>query len=202
MTEAERVLIEVSAATGAGAPEALERALERAASTSNHTAVEEMLLQSYLFVGFPSAINGLARWRGLTDSTAALVEPFQPDEWLSRGERVCQTVYAGQYRRLRENVRVLHPNLEDWMLAEGYGKVLGRPGLELRLRELGIVALLACQDAPTQLHSHLRGALNAGAQPAEIDETLAIASDFAAPERIQAARQLWARVHRRGTSAG
>ena len=49
------------------------------------------------------------------------------------------------------------------MLAEGYGKVLGRPGLALEVRELCIVAILAGQDAAPQLYAHLRGALNVGA---------------------------------------
>jgi 4-carboxymuconolactone decarboxylase len=52
-------------------------------------------------------------------------------------------------------------------MIEGYGKVL-RSALDLKTRELCIIALLASQDAPHQLHSHLRGALT-GATTAEVD---------------------------------
>jgi 4-carboxymuconolactone decarboxylase len=47
--------------------------------------------------------------------------------WRARGQEVCRAVYGGQYPRLRENVRDLHPDMERWMVEEGYGKVLGRP---------------------------------------------------------------------------
>jgi hypothetical protein len=51
------------------------------------------------------------------------------------------------------------------MIVEGYGKVLGRPGLDAGdVRELCIVALLAVAGRAAQLYSHLRGALNAGAR--------------------------------------
>ena len=112
-------------------------------------------------------------------------------------ERVCEAVYAGQYARLRKNVARLHPDMERWMLTEGYGKVLGRPGLELKVRELCIVALLAGQDAAPQLHSHLRGALNVGASPEEVEAALEVACGAVAPERAAAAREVWDAVRRR-----
>jgi 4-carboxymuconolactone decarboxylase len=59
--------------------------------------------------------------------------------------------------------------MERWMVVEGYGKVLGRPQLDLPTRELCIVALLAVLGMPRQLHSHLRGALNAGATLEEVE---------------------------------
>jgi alkylhydroperoxidase/carboxymuconolactone decarboxylase family protein YurZ len=45
----------------------------------------------------------------------------------------------------------LHPVLDDMMLEYGYGRVLSRPGLSLRLRELCVVAALAGQDVAPQL---------------------------------------------------
>ena len=55
-------------------------------------------------------------------------------EKTDRGEEVCRTVYGGQYEGLRRNVRDLHPDMERWMVVEGYGKVLGRPGLDPQRR--------------------------------------------------------------------
>ena len=69
------------------------------------------------------------------------------------------------YERLRENIRDLHPLLDDWMIVEGYGKVLSRPGLDLARRELCIVAACAAAAQDRQLHSHLHGALNVGVAP-------------------------------------
>src|SRR5690606_12397590 len=117
-----------------------------------------------------------------------------PAEWRRRGEAVCARVYGAQYERLRERVAGLHPDLEAWMLEEGYGKVLGRPGLALGVRELRVVATLVPQDAPAQLRSHLRGALNVGVAAQDVAEALEIACGFAAPARADSAPGVWAQV--------
>ena len=84
-------------------------------------------------------------------------------EWTRRGEETCALVYGDNYRKLRDNVRELHPALDLWMITEGYGRTMARPGLDLLRRELCVVAQTAVLEAPRQLHSHLRGSLNAGA---------------------------------------
>jgi 4-carboxymuconolactone decarboxylase len=61
------------------------------------------------------------------------------------------------------------------MLEEGYGKVLSRPHMDLKVRELCIIGVLVGLDAPQQLYSHLRGALNVGATPEEVELTVDIA---------------------------
>jgi 4-carboxymuconolactone decarboxylase len=64
------------------------------------------------------------------------------------------------------------------MIADGYGKVLSRPGLDLKTRELCIVAACAASSQQRQLHSHLHGALNAGASVSQVSEALESLSDF------------------------
>jgi 4-carboxymuconolactone decarboxylase len=74
----------------------------------------------------------------------------------------------------------------------GYGKTLSRPGLDLMRRELCSVALIVGQRAPRQLLSHLRGALNAGATPAQLDDLLDSAgASGVAPDTLAVARDLW-----------
>lgn len=190
-------LVRLSAALAGGGDEALDAALDAAASVARAEAVEEALLQSYLFLGYPAALNALARWRRRHPQPA---RPPAPDDWagwVERGARVCERVYAGQYPRLRANIRALHPDMERWMVAEGYGKVLGRPGLELRARELCIVALLAGQRAEPQLYAHLRGALNVGARAEEVEAALALATEHVGEERRGAAEAVWREVSAR-----
>ena len=86
----------------------------------------------------------------------------------------CAAVYGSMYERLRENIRVLHPALDDWMITEGYGKVLSRPGLDLPRRELCIVAACAAAGQDRQLHSHLHGALNVGVSRSAMDDAIAV----------------------------
>jgi 4-carboxymuconolactone decarboxylase len=153
-------LISLSAALGTRDRARIDAALRRAAAAADPAATEEVLLQAHLFVGFPDALEAMIAWRELVPRGAAGRGGRRPGR---PRRRVCARVYGGSYRKLRRNVRALHPELDRWMVEHGYGRVLGRPGLDLATRELCIAALLATWDAPRQLHSHLRGALNAGA---------------------------------------
>ena len=198
MSEETTALIALSAAIAARDGAALDAAIDAAHQHARPERVEETLLQSYLFVGFPAALHAIGRWRERTGQKApAVAQPLDAAHWAARGADVCALVYGGQYDRLRANIRALHPDMEQWMLVEGYGKVLGRPGLPLAVRELCICALLAVQDAQPQLFSHARGALNAGASEEDVTATLAIAMRFAAPTCAQRSAATWQAVRQR-----
>jgi 4-carboxymuconolactone decarboxylase len=170
LTPERAALVRLSAALGSRDRRAVRRALRHASGAASAAAVDEALLQSHLFIGFPDALNAFFAWREIEPRHAAHREGELA--FRERGEQVCSIVYAESYDRLRVNVEALHPDLDLWMVSGGYGRVLGRPGLDLPTRELCVVALLAAWDAPRQLHSHLRGALNAGAGAEEVAEAL------------------------------
>lgn len=200
-------LVEVSARIGAGG-EGLEAALEEAAracgeGTLTPGELEEALLQSYLFVGFPAALAAMSAWRErigrgpAKDPTDPLAPVERAADREARGEEVCRTIYGPLYEKLRANVRRLHPDLDRWMIREGYGKVLGRPGLGLADRELCNVALLAAAARGPQLHSHLRGALRAGAGPDAVERALGAGlSRLEDADRRASLEALWRRVQR------
>jgi 4-carboxymuconolactone decarboxylase len=161
--------------------------------------VEELLLQSYLFAGFPRALNAMREWRRVHPAMATVeagAPPADFEAWRAEGEATCATVYGGMYERLRHNIRELHPLLDDWMITDGYGKVLSRPGLDLPRRELCIVAACAAAGQERQLHSHLHGSRNAGVAADVLDDVIEAVADDIGADRAQAARLLWARVRR------
>ncbi len=197
-------LVRLSAAVGLQRPPRIAERLAEADAVTASTEVEEAILQSYLFIGFPGALNALRQWREVRPDLAPSDEGFDPEGWATRGELACRTVYGRAYEGLRDNVSALHPDVDRWMLTEGYGKVIGRPGLALERRELCIVALLAVQNAPRQLHSHLRGALHAGASAEEVEAALHLALAEAEsvevatpPELREQAADVWTRVRAR-----
>lgn len=198
LTPAQEALVGLSAALAGGRAAALDSALRLADATAEAIEVEEAILQSYLFLGYPSALNALGRWRDITGREAQPIAP-NGSRWRERGERVCAAVYGGQYESLRANVRRLHPEMEQWMVEEGYGKVLGRPGLALLTRELCIVSLLAVHDAPRQLYSHVRGALNLGVSPVALRRAVAIAAGHGTEEARAHASEVLERVLRRAS---
>lgn len=188
-----RQLVRLSAAVTSGT-EAEQRSAIAAAAGVPALWVEELLLQSYLFAGFPRTLNAMREWRRVHPQPAAPRAGGTPEAWRADGERTCAIVYGSFYERLRENIRHLHGALDDWMIMEGYGKVLSRPGLDLARRELCIVAACAAAGQDRQLHSHLHGALNAGVGPDAIGETIEALAGVVAAERLHTARLLWARV--------
>jgi 4-carboxymuconolactone decarboxylase len=202
MDERTRALVELSTALASGTRGAWRSAMSTALERALPIEVEETILQSYLFLGYPLALQALAVLRELLPESASTEERMEIDTWRERGAAVCATVYGGQYDKLRANVQRLHPDVEQWMLTEGYGKVLARPGLDLKTRELCIIALLAAQDAQQQLHSHLRGALNAGASLAEVEDAVTTACVALPRERAQQARALWGEVRGRWLGRG
>jgi 4-carboxymuconolactone decarboxylase len=194
-----RLLVEISAALATRDDHRLIGALQRANDGgARPVEVEEALLQSYLLLGYPAALTGIARWREISGPPPAesddLTSPEQVTAWSERGARVCELVYGRAYEKLRRNITRAHPAMDRWMIAEGYGKVLGRPELALRIRELCNIAILAATGWEPQLHSHLRGALHAGAASAEVEEALEIGLSSVTAREAMRARDLWSRV--------
>jgi alkylhydroperoxidase/carboxymuconolactone decarboxylase family protein YurZ len=142
---------------------AARRALLRArAFGARRVAAEEIALMLVLYAGYPAALESMrivsdawpGRARRSREGTAAARR--------ARGERLCRRVYGPQFERLASRVRDLHPDLVVWMIEDGYGRVLARPGLSSGERERVTVAVLAATGWERQLVSHLLGAARIG----------------------------------------
>jgi 4-carboxymuconolactone decarboxylase len=189
-----RELVRLAAIVTAADEITIRDAITRAAAAVRPVWVEELLLQTYLFAGFPRALNAMREWRRVQPTPAADADARSLDDWRRDGERTCAAVYGAMYDKLRANIRDLHDRLDDWMITEGYGKVLSRPALDLGRRELCIVAACAAANQDRQLHSHLRGALNVGVGPAVVGDAIDSLADVVGETRTEAVRLLWARV--------
>ena len=191
-------LIRLSGVIAAGTEPQVRDALVRAATECRPEWVEEVVLQSYLFAGFPRALNASREWRRISGRRAPATDEGEDfgkaARWRAEGEETCATVYGPFYERLRHNIRELHPALDAWMIVEGYGKVLSRPALDLKRRELCIVSACATARQDRQLHSHLHGAIHAGASPAEVAAALDAIADLLDGDVARQYRQLLTRV--------
>lgn len=198
LDEEVRVLVRLAGIITAGTEPQVREATTRAAAGCRPQWVEEVILQSYLFAGFPRALNAAREWRRISQREAPASDDGErienAPEWRRQGEVTCETVYGRFYERLRHNIRQLHPALDAWMIVDGYGKVLSRRGLELRLRELCVVSACAVARQDRQLHSHLYGALHAGASPDEVRATIDAVADLLGADDTRRYHQLFARV--------
>ena len=211
LDSATRALVRLAARIAGGTETDVRDGLREAqAAATPDVWVEEVILQSHLFCGFPRALNAAREWRrnaevrGSADSAAAGAEagdlqgPSDYEGWKASGEATCARVYGRFYEKLRHNIVALHPELDRWMIVEGYGKVLSRPGLDLGRRELCIVAACAASGQDRQLHSHLHGARNVGVADEVIGEAILALDGVVSDENLERAGAMWGRV-RRGT---
>ena len=162
--------------------------------------MEELLLQSFLNVGYPLALVAFGVWRTVAGPDAQPSEPVahpEWEQWTKRGVQACSEVYGRTYHKLLLNLRALHPAIEPLVVVDAYGKILGRPGLDSKRRELCTLVAIAMQNAPRQLHAHLRGALNTGSTREDVDEVLAIVEQELSSERALKMWEMWSDVRGR-----
>lgn len=197
LDDATVALVRLAAVLAGGSESAVRDAFEVARQYVPSPWVEEVILQTYLFAGFPRALNAAREWRRISGLAAPQGDEgtiYNVDEWTARGAHTCQVVYGPFYQRLRHNIRDLHPALDEWMIVEGYGKVLSRPQLDLARRELCIVAACAISRQDRQLHSHLHGALHAGVAPGVVSAALDALAPLLAADDLARYHALFARV--------
>ncbi len=206
LNDSTQTLIALSAAIADGNVTLIESRVAEARHTGvSSRAIDELVLQSVLTVGWPRALVAAGACRSdIANEAFDRSDDLDYDrhaEWTARGEVTCRIIYGDHYDKLRTNVRQLHPALEAWMITEGYGRTLSRPGLDLKSRELCTVAQTAVLRTPRQLHSHLLGALRAGASTDEITATLNCARSLLSPSDWDDVMVLWNRVRSAQTGA-
>jgi alkylhydroperoxidase/carboxymuconolactone decarboxylase family protein YurZ len=132
--------------------------------------IYETLLQNYLFAGYPSALSSL---KILKEYYPKIKLPKVADmnlyHFRKMGEVRCRKVYGDKFEKLIRNINNFSPELAEWLVLEGYGKVLGRTGLLFKERELCIVAVLSAMKFEEQLYSHINGAIRVKASVNEIE---------------------------------
>ena len=197
LDEETAALVYLAAVLAGGSEGQVRTALMGAVGRVRSSWIEELILQTYLFAGFPRALNSAREWRRISGEKGPERDVFaidDPQERQRQGEATCATVYGRFYDRLRVNIHELHPALDRWMVEEGYGKVLSRAPLDLARRELCVVAACAIAKQDRQLHSHLHGALHAGATESTVTAALAVVAPLLDADDVRRYQGLWARV--------
>ncbi|CRY55125.1 MULTISPECIES: carboxymuconolactone decarboxylase family protein [Yersinia] len=96
-----------------------------------------------------------------------------------------------------ENLQDIAPDFARYLIEFPFGDIYSRPGLDLKSREIAVVAALtALGNAQPQLKVHIQGALNVGVTQSEIVETImqmAVYAGFpAALNGLAAAKEVFA----------
>jgi alkylhydroperoxidase/carboxymuconolactone decarboxylase family protein YurZ len=132
--------------------------------------IYEVLLQNYLFAGFPSALISLKILNEIFPFAKRKNIILTYADLKKRGEKTCRKIYGNKYEKLIKNVDSFSPELADWLVVEGYGKVISRKQLNLKERELSIISVLIVLKYEEQLYSHINGAYKLGINNTFISE--------------------------------
>lgn len=184
-------LVTLSAAIAAADSESVAKEAARSLESGVPVAaLYETILQSYLFVGFPRAIEALFAARDVLDRAGGIpraAAPVDPAAWERAGVELCRRVYGRNYEKLVATMGGLSPDLASWMVLEGYGKTLSRPALGPVEREYAVIAILTVTGAWRQLRSHAIGAVNVGGTRAGVREAITLCGPWAGAAVVEEA---------------
>ena len=149
--------------------------------------IREAILQTHLFAGYPRALNALAAFKDackkagnpLTGEIKLREHPLEGDDmalFRERGKELFDLIYKDKADQIDRFAKSNSPDLADWAIVEGYGRVLSRPVMEPRQRSLCIVASLIPMDVAPQLKGHVQGALNTGSSSEQMWKLLDVVS--------------------------
>jgi 4-carboxymuconolactone decarboxylase len=111
------------------------------------------------------------------------------------GLKVRKEVMGEEFvQRAIDNTTELTKPVQDWINEHAWGSTWQRDGLPRSTRSLVTIGMLAALKAPAELKGHVRGALNNGCTPEEIQEVLLHSIVYcgapAAQEAFRAAKEV------------
>jgi 4-carboxymuconolactone decarboxylase len=90
-----------------------------------------------------------------------------------RGWDKLKEIDGEQGERVVKSLQDIAPDFADYLIEFPFGDIYSRPGLDLKTRELAVVAALtALGNAAPQLKVHIHGALNVGCTRQEVVEVI------------------------------
>lgn len=186
LTEEQKLLISITISALQNNEDVLRVQCRSYLESFSFQPVYEALLQLHLFAGYPCSLTSLSvlqsEFQKLFPSTSVIEfidnEDFDYQLYKERGLRTCEMVYTNTYAPLMSKIKEFSPQLQEWMLIDGYGKTLSRSGLSFLDREILVVTVLLVQGWKKQLYSHIRGSKNVGIPKEILEELLVFGNEF------------------------
>ncbi len=98
---------------------------------------------------------------------------MQANERYQRGWAKLKEVDGDAGETVIHSLSAIAPDFAKLLIEFPFGDIYSRPGLDLKSREIAVVAALtALSNARPQLKVHVHGALNVGCSPTEVVEVI------------------------------
>nr|WP_322941712.1 carboxymuconolactone decarboxylase family protein [Pseudomonas sp. s4] len=124
---------------------------------------------------------------------------MNPQDRYERGLAKLREIDGHASEAVLASLSDIAPDFARYLIEFPFGDIYSRPGLDLKTREIAVVAALtALGNAAPQLKVHIQGALNVGVSRAEVVETImqmAVYAGFpAALNGLTAAKEVFAQA--------
>jgi 4-carboxymuconolactone decarboxylase len=93
-------------------------------------------------------------------------------EHYKKGLRIFEKVYREKAANTLSKIKSYDKELANVLIDTAYGRILSRPTLDLKTKELCIVSMLIPLGKTLALKRHINGALNVGVKPEHLKEVL------------------------------
>lgn len=125
-----------------------------------------------------------------------------PSERYEKGWKKFQEIHGPVAKATIESLKDISPEMGKFVTELAFGDIYSRTGLDLKTRQmLTVASLTTLGNAPLQLKSHIKGALNVGCTKQEIVEVIlqmAVYAGFpAAMNAMYAAKEVFMERNRR-----
>ncbi len=98
---------------------------------------------------------------------------MEKSERFQRGWKKLQEIDGKAGERVIDSLQDIAPDFAQYIIEFPFGDIYSRPGLDLKSREIAVVAALtALGNATPQLKVHIQGALNVGCSKEEVVEII------------------------------
>jgi 4-carboxymuconolactone decarboxylase len=109
-------------------------------------------------------------------------------EMLARGDSIRRQVLGDEFvERSNKNADEFMMTWRRFATEASWGRIWGRPGLDLKTRSLCTISALVALGDARELRTHLRGALNLGITPEELTEVFIQVGGYAGSIRAGSA---------------
>ncbi len=140
----------------------------------------ELFLHLSLLLGFPTMLDAFAMLRTIAGkSVRPCKNPMNNGDTVKEGRKTLKRIYGNTVNRLLVNLKSLHDVVPDIIVRDVYGRIISRPGLSLREREIVNVVVLTIQHLDQQLYSHIRGALRLRVTSETLRSSILLATQIA-----------------------
>lgn len=177
LSKKDELIVKISALTSSGKTDELKSVFEEALNNKmSINEINEILIQSYAYCGFPRSLNGISvfmetvkarKSKGTKDIQGEMAKILPCNKKSETGEKIREQLAGG---KVQGEWQTFAPGIEQYLKEHLFGDIFYRGILTYKEREMATISMLSAMNGVnSQLKSHLSMGKNAGLTDKEIE---------------------------------